>query len=418
MTSPVADASTGAAAVSEHWSAATLDDRLRWVAARLQPGLERRFAEGNHDPAAVRLLAKAGLLGLTLPPPYGGLGQDYRGLGQACRELGRLDLSYQITMTVHLALTAMTILQWGSAAQRDRWLPPLAAGQHIGTFALTEPGAGSDVAALRTRAIACAGGHRLSGEKTWISGANDSSLLLVFATIDPNLRHRGITAFLVPKDSRGVRCPPLTGKLGIRIGDTASVVLDDVFVPDENVLGDTGDGFPIALSALATGLFTVGYGALGIIREALSLTISLFANDDTTQSPTASQLHRAQVAAMVAQEASASILLEQAASLKNRGLPNQRETSLAKWTAAAGAVQSAAAALGIAHTHGTPELAPFERHLRNAKGAAIYGGTHEIHQIMQAAYATGHRVDRSFRRASLTAADLADTATTMPRDSA
>ncbi|MDQ3694976.1 MAG: acyl-CoA dehydrogenase family protein [Chloroflexota bacterium] len=384
-----------------------IKDRLRWARARLEPKLEQRFIDGAADPAASKVLAEAGFLGLTLPARYAGLGQDYRCLGDMCASLGRLDLSFQITVTVHLALTAMSVLQWGTDRQRTRWLPSLASGAEIATFALTEPGAGSDVAAIRTRATACAGGFVLNGEKTWISGANDSSLLLVFATIDPTLRHRGITAFLVARDAAGVSTPVLSGKLGIRAGDTGGVVLNNVVVPSEHLLGEVGEGFAIALSALGNGLFTVGYGALGIIRECLSLVTTLVQGDDRSRRSAADQSVRATIAAMVADEASARVLLDHAAELKNRGLPSQQATSLAKWTAARGADRVATSALQIAQVSQSPSLATFERHLQNAKGATIYGGTTEIHQVMQAAYATGDRLDYPPRRPPLTAAELA-----------
>lgn len=384
----------------------TLAERLQWFSDQVRPDLERRFTTGEPDPNAVHLLARSGLLGLTLPLRDGGLGQGYSALGAASEGLGRIDLSFQISLTVHLALTAMTILQWGTEPQRQRWLPALAAGSGIATFALTEPGAGSDVAALTTRAVRDPTGYRLTGEKTWISGANDSTLLLVFATVDPTLQHKGITAFVVDRASDGVSTPMLTEKLGIRAGDTGSVVLDNVWVPDANVLGDVGGGFPVALSALGNGLFTVGYGALGIIAECLSLSIDIV-HRDASVLRSLGQLVRQEVALMSRHEAVARQLLEQAAERKNLGLPSQQQTGLAKWIAAEGAVATAEAALRLAQEHGDEALPTIERHLRNAKGAVIYGGTTQIHQSMQGAYALGDRRERQMDRPALTARHLA-----------
>jgi glutaryl-CoA dehydrogenase (non-decarboxylating) len=392
---------------------ALIDDRLQPVIAALRPGLEQRFIDGTPDPHGPALLARSGLLGLTQPRRYGGLGQDYLALGYLCERLGALDLSYQITVTVHLALSAMTILQWGTDRQRQQWLPSLATGDEIATFALTEPGAGSDVAAASTRAKLVSGGFRLSGEKTWISGANDSSLLLVFASMDPSLCHRGLCAFVVGRDAPGLATPALHGKLGIRAGDTGSVILDDVFVPEANLLGEAGEGFAIALSALATGLFTVGYGALGIAAECLAIATALLAEPGAAPPAGQHQLDHQVIAQMVSREAAARALLTRAAELKNLGRPSQQATSLAKWTASEGAVQNAEAALQLAQERQRPEMITLERHLRNAKGAVIYGGTSEIHQTMQAAYATGDRTERPFRRPALTAADLAGSS--MPR---
>lgn len=387
--------------------AASIPDRVAWFAGHAAPGLDQRFAAGESDPHAVRLLGQAGLLGLTLPPQYGGLGLDFLALGDACEALGHLDLSNQISITVHLALTAMSILQSGSEEQRARWLPALASGAEIATFALTEPGAGSDVAALTTRAVPDNGGYRLSGEKTWISGATESSQFLVFATLDPALRHKGISAFVVPRQSAGVSTPELKDKLGIRAGDTGSVVLNDVWVPATDRLGDEGEGFPIALAALANGLFTVGFGALGIIAEVRSLTIETLQSVGAARPEYIGQLVRQQLASMTAQEAAVRLLLTRAARLKNEAHPSQQETSLAKWQAAAGAVTAAEAALQIAQQFQAPTMPVIERHLRNAKGAAIYGGTTQIHQQMQGAYATGDRAERPTRRPALSAIDLA-----------
>ncbi len=387
--------------------AASVPDRIAGLASQITPGIEDRFRAGEPDPQVVHLLAGSVLLGLTVPPEYGGLGLDFLALGAACEALGRLDLSHQISVTVHLGLTAMSVLQWGTEAQKERWLPALATGDEIATFALTEPGAGSDVAALTTRAVKDRDGYRLSGEKTWISGATESSWFLVFATLDPTLRHRGITAFMVPRTATGFSTPSLDHKLGIRAGDTGSVVLDGVAVTRADMLGEEGEGFPIALSALASGLFTVGFGALGIIAEVRSLAIDIVREAAARQAGGSSQLLGQEIATMSAKEAAVRLLLTRAASLKNAGRPSQQVTSLAKWQAAEGAVASAEAALRIAQQFQAPTLSTIERHLRNAKGAAIYGGTTQIHEQMQGAYATGSRAERPSRRPPLTAKDLA-----------
>ncbi len=383
----------------------------------LAENIEDRFAEGRADPRALPMLADAGFLGLTLPPRYGGQGRDYVALGTVCEELARIDLAYQITITVHLALTAMPLLQWGTPAQLDAWLPPLARGERVATFGLTEPGAGSDVAALRMRAVPDGDGYRLSGEKTWISGANEANAFLLFATLDPSARHRGITAFLVPRETPGLTTTELTGKLGVRAGDTGSVVADNAWVPAANVLGRPGEGFAVALSALGNGLFTVGYGALGVATECLALTVRFLRRLESRGIPAGrEQWVQAHLAGIVSGEARARLLLARAADLKNRGHPSQRATSLAKWVAAQAAYDAADATLTIHQAFSPGPHPTIERHLRNAKGAVIYGGTAEIHQTMQAAYALGDREDRPFRRPALTADDLAGL--TSPADGA
>jgi glutaryl-CoA dehydrogenase (non-decarboxylating) len=374
--------------------------RLRGVLAH---DIETRFEAGAYNNEALEALAEAGLLGLTLPRRYDGQGRDYTALAAVSEELGRIDTAHQVSLTVHLGLAAMCILQWGNVAQREQWLPALARGEQLGTFGLTEPGAGSDVAALRTRARRVEGGYLLNGEKSWISSANQATLFILFATLDPALRHKGITAFIVPRESPGLSTTELRGKLGVRAGDTGTVVMRDVFVPDAQLLGAPGEGFAVALSALGNGLFTVGCGALGIAAETRRLTAALLREvGDDGRGWVGAELAR-----MVAREETARLLLARAAALKNAGVANARETSAAKWTAAEAGYANAGAALDILQSLQAGEDPTLLRHWANAKGAVIYGGTAEIHQTMQAAYALGERVERPFRAPSPSAADLA-----------
>ena len=364
--------------------------------------IDARFVEARDNHAAIAPMAEAGLFGLTLPRRYHGQGRDYTALAAVCEELGRIDTAHQVSLTVHLGLAAMSILQWGTATQRERWLPALARGERLGTFGLTEPGAGSDVAALRMRARRVERGYLLAGEKTWISAANQATLFVLFATLAPALRHKGITAFIVPRESPGLSTTTLRGKFGVRAGDTGAVVCHDVFVPDAQVLGEPGEGFAVALSALGNGLFTVGCGALGVAAETRRLTATfLRASGNDGRGWAAGELAR-----MIAREEAARLLLARAARLKDAGAASARETSLAKWTAAEAGFANASAALDIYQAHAPGEHTALLRHWANAKGAVIYGGTAEIHQTMQGAYALGHRIERPFRRSSPSAADL------------
>jgi glutaryl-CoA dehydrogenase (non-decarboxylating) len=388
---------------SEWESARDLVELVRLLGQRsLATDLDARFADSLVFDGVNEVMAEAGLFALTLPPHYGGQGRDYTALAAVCEELGRIDTSLQVALTVHLGLVSMCILQWGNDLQRETWLPLLATGERFGTFGLTEPGAGSDVGALRMRAREVEGGFLLNGEKSWISSANISNLFLLFATIDPTKRHRGITAFIVPGESPGLSTTKLHGKLGVRAGDTGTVVCNNVFVPRENVLGDVGEGFAIALSALGNGLFTVGCGALGIAAACREWTGGYLRSiGDPGTGWVAAEL-----AGMVAREETSRMLLARAAALKDAGSPNTRETGLAKWTAAEAGYANANAALSIFNAHEAGENLTLLRHWANAKGAVIYGGTSEIHQTMQAAYALGDRVERPFRIPNPSAAEL------------
>ena len=394
----------GTRAIPPEWTAATdLIERVRDLGSRsLAADLDAGFAEGRTADGAIEAMREAGLFALTLPSQYGGQGRDYTALAAVCEELGRIDTSHQVALTVHLGLVSMCILQWGSEEQREQWLPRLARGERLGTFGLTEPGAGSDVGALRMRAREVDGDYLLNGEKTWISSANLSNLFLLFGTVDPAKRHRGITAFIVPGESPGLTTTKLHGKLGVRAGDTGTVVCNNVFVACENVLGEVGEGFAVALSALGNGLFTVGCGALGIAAACREWTANFLRSIGNR----GAGWEAGELAAMVAREETARLLLARAAALKDAGTPNTQETGLAKWTAAEAGYANANAALAIFNAHEAGENLTLLRHWANAKGAVIYGGTSEIHQTMQAAYALGDRVERPFRIPNPTANDL------------
>src|SRR6476659_4107499 len=215
--------------IPTEWSTASdVIQTVRRLRGALAHDIEARFEAGVYSDEPLETLAEAGLLGLTLPRRYDGQGRDYIALAAVSEELGRIDTAHQVSLTVHLGLVAMCILQWGDALQREQWLPALARGERLGTFGLTEPGAGSDVAALRARARRVEGGYLLNGEKSWISSANQATLFILFATLDPALRHKGITAFIVPRESPGLSTTALHGKLGVRAGDTGTVVMRDV----------------------------------------------------------------------------------------------------------------------------------------------------------------------------------------------
>lgn len=386
-----------------------LAERIRAFGARvLAPTIEAEFREERMNPNAIPAMAAEGLFGLTLPRGYGGQGRDYRALAVASGELGRIDTVHQVTLTVHLGLVALAILQWGTPEQRERWLPALAAGERIGTFALTEPGVGSDVGALIASARRTDDGYLLNGEKAWISLSDVADLFLVFATLDRTKRHQGITAFLVERGTPGLSTTTYDGKLGLRAGNTGSVVLDSVHVGQDGLLGHEGEGFVVALSALGNGLFTVGAGAVGAAQAALDATQSfLDAIDPEGTGVSREQWVAQRVARMSRDIERARLLIHRAGDLKNRGLPNAQATSLAKWQATEAAYRSCVEALEIRTLLGPPPNEPFERLLANVKASVIFGGTREIHTSMQGAYALGDRRERPPRCPAPTAADLA-----------
>jgi len=352
------------------------------------------------NPRVLPRMAELGLLGLCLPVRYGGQGFDYLTLGLVCEELERVDSFLRVILSVHLALNSLAILQWGTEDQKRRWLTPQARGEKIAAFAQTEPDAGSDVAAMKATARRAGDVYVLNGEKTWISLASKADHFLVIAKHDPHadLPHRGMSAFLVARETRGVTTGDLHGKLGVRAGSTGWVHFADVEVPVEDRLGEEGEGFYIGMSALDNGRYTVGFGAAGLIRACLEDSVKYAQERQAFGKPIAEHQLVQQKIALMQQGYDAAFLLGcRVGWLKNRGTRNTRETSLFKWFATDHAMQAALDAVQIYGAYGYTDEYDVERYLRNAKGEVIYEGTSEIHQLIQAGYAFGWRQDKPLR---------------------
>ena len=230
-------------------------------------------AEGHFEPKILKRLAELQLMGVCIPEKYGGAGMDYNTLAIVCEELERGDIAFRTAVSVHTGLNSLTLLQWGNEEQKEKYLTPQARGGKIGAFGLTEPDAGSDVAAISTTAVRDGDVYRLNGQKTWISLCDVADHFLIFAKTDPSKKHKGISCFIVERTFEGVMARAIQGKLGIRAGNTGEVFLDDVRVPAENRVGEEGEGFKIAMSALDNGRFTVAAGACGLIRACLEASV-------------------------------------------------------------------------------------------------------------------------------------------------
>jgi alkylation response protein AidB-like acyl-CoA dehydrogenase len=351
-------------------------------------------------PFVLDRMAELGILGICLPVRYGGQGMDYIALGLACEELEAVDTTLRVVMSVHVGLNSLGLLQWGTEEQKQRLLAPQARGDKIACFGLTEPGAGSDVAALQSRAVRQGDIYVLNGEKMWISLASKAHHALVVARTDPDAPdpHDGLSAFLVELDSPGVTTGDIHGKLGVRAGSTGWIAFQDTPVPLENRIGEEGEGFKIAMSCLDNGRYTVAAGATGLIRACLEASLR-YAKDRHAFGREIGkfQLIQQKIAYMVQSYDAARLLYLRAGWMKNRGLRNTRETSLAKWFATDASFEAASQAIQIHGAYGYSDEYDVERYLRNAKGAIIYEGTSEIHQLMQAAYALEYRRDAPLR---------------------
>jgi len=315
-----------------------------------------------------------------------------------CEELERADTAFRVVQSVHVGLNSLTLLQWGTEEQKQRWLVPQARGEKLATFGLTEPGVGTDAGNLQTTARRDGDSYLLNGHKIWISLADLADHFLVFASVDREKKHKGVTAFVVERGMPGLTTGTLHGKLGIRAGNTGLIDFEDVRVPVENRIGEEGEGFLIAMSAIDQGRFTVAAGAVGLAQACLDASVR-YAHERHTfgQEIGEHQLVKQMLANMAKGTEIGRLLVLQAAWLKNRGLRNTRETSLAKWHATDHSVQAALDAIQIHGANGYSNEFPVERYLRNSKAAVIYEGTSQLHTLIQADYALGYRQDRALR---------------------
>lgn len=370
-----------------------------FVDKEIMPFISDWDQNGKYDPAIDKRLAELGLMGVCIPEAYGGSGMDYNALAIVCEELERGDTAFRTAVSVHTGLNSMSLLQWGSDFQKEKYLAPQAKGEKMGAFGLTEPGAGSDVVHIQTTAVRDGDDYILNGSKTWISLCDTADHFLIFAYTDKAKRHHGISAFIVERTFPGFSSKGIEGKLGIRAGNTGELFLDQARVPKENLLGEEGEGFKIAMAALDNGRFTVAAGAVGQIRACLEASLSYcHARETFGEKIGKHQLVQQMIAKMEAGYQMSRLLVYRAGELKNQGIRNTRETSLAKWQACDFANQAANDAVQIHGAYGYSTEYPVERYLRNSKAPVIYEGTREIHTILQAEYVLGYRKDKQLNK--------------------
>ncbi len=359
------------------------------------PGLQERDREAKSDRVLLQKMGSAGILGVSIPVKYGGTGTDYISLGIVCEELERADTSARVVMSVHSGLHCLTLLQWANEEQRMRWLPDLASGKKVGAFGLTEPNAGSDAINIKTSAKKEGSSYVINGEKTWISLADYADQFLVITRLEASSAKAPYAAFIVDRTTPGFSSKPLKGKLGVRAGNTGQIFFENMRISAENLLGQEGDGFKVAMSALDHGRYTVAAGAVGIITACLD-ACRTYASERKVggEEIGKKQLVQQMIANMVAGRDIGRLLYYQVGWMKNQGLRHTREVSMAKWQNCNYAFQSANDAVEIHGAYGYIDEFPVERYFRNSRGAMIYEGTREIHTLVQAEYELGYRHDK------------------------
>ena len=373
-----------------------------WAGREVAPHIGELDREHRFDPKILPQMAELGVLGVCIPAEYGGAGMDYVSLGLASEELEYVDTSLRVILSVHVGLNSLSLLTWGTEAQKQKYLVPQARGEKIATFGLTEPAAGSDVRGMQSFAEKKGDRYVLSGEKMWISLADVADHFLVVAYSDLEKKKQrdvsGMTAFLVERGFKGFSSGTLKHKWGILAGNTGYFKLDEVEVPEENVLGRPGEGFKIAMFALDQGRYTAAAGATGLIRACRDASVKYALERKTFGVPIGQhQLVKEMIAQMESDYEAARLLWLRSGWLKNVGKRNTKETGLAKWFATVASERAAGDAVQIHGANGYSDEYPVGRFYRNCKGAVIYEGTREIHKLMQADYLLGYRSDRPTR---------------------
>lgn len=341
------------------------------------------------DLAVIQRLGQLGLLGLTIPEEYGGAGGDHLTYCLVTEELGRGDSSVRGIVSVSLGLVGRSIAGYGTEAQRQQWLPALCRGEALGCFGLTEPEAGSDAASLTTRAVRKGDRWLLSGAKTFITNGTSAQVALVFARTG-DAGPKGITAFLVPTDLPGFTAAEIHGKLGLRGQATAQLTLDEVEVPDQARLGEPGQGFAIAMNALAKGRMSLAAGCVGILQGCLDAAVD-YATTRTQfgRQIAGFQLVQQLIAQIAVETDAARLLVWRAADLVDRQQPFETEASVAKLYASEAAVRAANSALQVFGGYGYVDEYPVGKYLRDARVTTVYEGTSQIQQLIIGRALTG-----------------------------
>jgi alkylation response protein AidB-like acyl-CoA dehydrogenase len=340
--------------------------------------------ETQHFPIELKpKLAELGLLGVLFPEEYGGAGLGYVEYATVIEELSRVDGSVGISVAAHTSLCSNHIFQYGSEAQKKKYLVPLASGEHLGAWGLTEPGAGSDASGTRTTAVRKDGGWVVNGAKNFITHAIHADTCVAFASSDRAKRSKGITGFIFEKGTKGFSPSKKENKLGLRASETASVIFEDCFVPDENRIGDEGMGFVNAMEILDGGRISIAALAVGIAQGAYESAVRYSGERQQFGKPIREfQAIQFKLADMAMQIDAARLLMYRAAWLKDQGKKTTKESSMAKLYASEVSVKVSEEAIQIHGGYGYTKDYPAEKYWRDSKLCTIGEGTSEIQRMI------------------------------------
>ena len=365
------------------------DSARRFVDNEIAPHVKEWDRHESMDRAVVGELARVGFLGAVIPEEYGGMSLDNVSYCCIIEEVGRVDSSVRGIVSVNVGLVGKTILRWGTEEQKKEWLPQLSSGEALGCYGLTEPGSGSDAAALKTKATRDGDDWVINGSKQFITNGSWAGLALIFARTGEE-GPRGITCFLVPTNSEGFSSSSITGKLGLRAQDTAELHLQDVRVPDDNRLGELGEGFKVAMSALDNGRMSLAAGCVGIAQGSLEASIAYSTERTQFDRPIATfQLIQELIADIAVETEAARLMTWRVATLADEGRPHTLESSMAKYFASEVAVRAANSAVQVHGGYGYVDEYSVGKYLRDARVTTLYEGTSQIQKLIIGRALTG-----------------------------
>jgi alkylation response protein AidB-like acyl-CoA dehydrogenase len=351
--------------------------------AEIAPVADENSATGTFPVDIIKKLGELGFMGMLVPEAYGGTDLGNFCLVLALEEVNRACASTGVTMSVHNSLTCGSLVKYGHEAQKKKYLPKLASGEFIGAYALTEPGSGSDAASLTSSAVKDGNEYILNGTKSFISTGADADLFTVMVRTDPEQRTRGITAFLLEPGMAGFEIGKKEDKLGLRASSTVQIMFEDMRVPAEQILGEEGLGFTIAMNSLDGGRIGIASQAVGIGQACLDASIAYAKEREQFKQPIGNfQSIQWKIANMAMKTQAARLLVYQAARLKDAGRPHSIEASMAKLFASEACNEAAREAVQIHGGAGYTTDFPVERYFRDAKATEIYEGTSEIQRIL------------------------------------
>ncbi|PUB12984.1 acyl-CoA dehydrogenase [Paenisporosarcina sp. OV554] len=348
----------------------------------IEPNIEK-MEKGEFPREILKKMAVLGLMGITIPEKYGGSEMDFTSYVIAIHELSKVSAVVGVILSVHTSVGTNPILYFGNEEQKQKFIPKLAAGEYLGAFCLTEPSAGSDVGSMKSKAVKDGDHYKINGSKVFITNGGEADVYIVFASTDATQGSRGVSAFIVEKDTPGLIIGKDEHKMGLHGSRTVQLTFEDMKVPVENLLGQEGEGFKIALANLDVGRIGIAAQALGIAEAAFEAAVGYAKERVQFGKPIAAQQGVGfKLADMATAVEASKLLVYRAADLRTRGLASGKEASMAKLFASKTAVETSIEAVQVFGGYGYTEDYPVERYFRDAKVTEIYEGTSEIQRVV------------------------------------